>query len=96
MTRLIDADALYDKTMFKMGLFDNQDREIFLDAIDEQPTAYDVDKVIEELEKEQEQWLRGYNQTLEMGIEHLWRNFSGRVYGVASAIDIVKRGGVND
>lgn len=58
-------------------------------------TIYDVDKVVEELEEEQEKWLRGYNQTLEMGMEHLWRNLSGRAYGVASAIDIVKRGRTN-
>lgn len=55
--------------------------------------AYDVDKVLEELNKEYELWLRGYNQTLSMGMEHLWRNLSGRAYGVSEAIEIVKRGG---
>lgn len=55
MSRMIDADALYDQVLM-MGLFDNQDRDIFLDVIDEQPTAYDVRRVVEELNYIEMKW----------------------------------------
>lgn len=101
--RLIDADVLIEviKEMQKAYPIEDQRphargmRVALIDCrnlIDNQPTAYDVSKVIEELNKEQEVWLRGYEQTLSMGLEHLWRNLSGRALGVARAIDIVRRG----
>lgn len=55
MSRLIDADALYDQVLM-MSLFDNQDRNIFLDAIDEQPTAYNVRRVVDELNYIEMKW----------------------------------------
>lgn len=97
MTRLIDADDVIKYCcQFYRQCCHECEKCGFAKSVKNIPTAYDVDKVVKELEEEQEQWLRGYNQTLEMGIEHLWRNFSGRVYGVASAIDIVKRGGIDE
>ena len=92
--RLIDADAMLER-LESWNTKDEMDRALYNFAwhrIMEQPTAYDVSKVIEELNKEQEVWLRGYEQTLSMGLEHLWRNLSGRAFGVARAIDIVRRG----
>lgn len=44
MTRLIDADALREKVMQKYDYV-----EEYLEDIDSQPTAYDVEKVVEEL-----------------------------------------------
>lgn len=47
--RLIDAD------MLKKYMIDNgKETERFLRCIDEQPTAYDVDKVLKQLEEEKE------------------------------------------
>lgn len=45
--RLIDADAFIDN-VFECSVYDKEDIE---NMIDNEPTAYDVDKVIEELEK---------------------------------------------
>lgn len=95
--RLIDADRLIE-TIKGTDTTYNPHFAILLNSlinlVNEQPTAYDVDKVVEELDNEQEKWLRGYNQTLAMGMEHLYINLSGRAYGIKSAIDIVKRGGI--
>ncbi len=52
MGRLIDADALIEKT--KKFLMDRALIEIFETLIDDTPTAYDVEKVAAELEGEVE------------------------------------------
>ena len=49
--RLIDADKLIED-IHKRNYIDKALSEIFETIIDEQPTAYDVDKVVERLEKE--------------------------------------------
>ena len=94
--RLIDVDAIKcngecQHCQFYKGYDFDGGCEIY-----EQPTAYDVDRVLEELNEEYELWLRGYNQTLSMGIDSLWRDLSGRAYGVSVAIEIVKGGWVDD
>lgn len=48
--RLIDADALIEDVR-KRPYIDKALSEIFETIIDEQPTAYDVEKVVEELEE---------------------------------------------
>lgn len=40
--RLIDADAFYYTILNKTKFYDNQDRDIVLDVIDEQPTVTDT------------------------------------------------------
>ena len=99
--RLIDADALIERID---DLFEwcQDERKSGLEQamciIHEQPTAYDVDRVVEDLTIEKEKWERGCEEvrTLEntqgFDLEGLWRNMSGRAYGVAEAIDIVRRG----
>ena len=49
--RLIDADKLIED-IHKRNYINKALSEIFETIIDEQPTAYDVDKVVERLEKE--------------------------------------------
>ena len=56
--RLIDADKLLEETRKdrdyaeKNGFLDMYyERQVLIDRIKSQPTAYDVDKVVEELEK---------------------------------------------
>ena len=49
MSRLIDADILI-KDISKRPYIDNGLREIFETIIDEQPTAFDMEKVVEQLE----------------------------------------------
>ena len=61
MGRLIDADKLLEETRRdrdyarKNGFLDMYyERQVLIDRIKEQPTAYDVDKVVEQLEKYRE------------------------------------------
>lgn len=93
--RLIDADALKEYCM-NASKSDDDFRRVSLatlaSVIDVQPTAYDVDKVVEKLEKRRMDALR-----------HLREN-KGTEFGYASecvynalneAVEIVKGGGVN-
>ena len=93
--RLIDADALKEYCMRAIKS-DDDFRRVSLatlaSVIDAQPTAYDVDKVVEKLEKRRMDALR-----------HLREN-KGTEFGYASecvynalneAVEIVKGGGVN-
>ena len=58
-------------------------------VISEQPTAYDIDKVVEELEIERKTANNTYN-SFNMDVD------LGRVFGLEKAIEIVKQGGVAD
>ena len=103
--RLIDADKLI--AFIDKGKYCNPNVLTFSEnevcaMIEYQPTAYDVDKVVEDLTIKKEEWERGCEEvrTLEntqgFDLEGLWRNLSGRAYGVAEAIDIVRKGGVDE
>lgn len=52
MSRLIDADELikYIK-IWEIGTSISSDQKEFIDCINRQPTDFDVDKVIEQMEK---------------------------------------------
>lgn len=90
--RLIDADNLID--YFYFGIDDKpiingiSDRKI-IDIIKNQLTAYDIDKVVEELEKEAKRWEdsgKRYEDECEIAV--------GK--GLRKAIEIVKQCGVSD
>ena len=86
--RLIDADKLI--AFIDVGKYANPNALVFsendvCEMINEQPTAYDVDRVIEEFERRFKYHLELSNRDL---VEH------GRAQAYRSAIDIVKRGGV--
>ena len=88
MGRLIDADKL--KADLEKAISKNEDMDCldFLrvaSVIDAQPTAYDPDKVVEQLENERKFWENAYDSNL--GKE------KARSY--EHAIEIVKGGGVN-
>lgn len=88
MSRLIDADKL--KHVIHCAYSD--DLEI-IEKIDEQPTAYDLDKVVEELEKE----LKLADDEKERCSRENQLQFDcakGYAHGIAVAIEIVKGGGV--
>ena len=86
--RLIDADKL--KKIIHSAYSD--DLEI-LDKIDEQPTAFDVDKVIGQLEEELK--LAGKEKARCIKENYLqFDSAKGYVMGVFNAIEIVKGGGV--
>lgn len=74
--RLIDADKIIDS----LG---NSDMDFAIGAvIDEQPTVFDVDKVVEQLDK-----VSDYYEFDEQGKEHV------QMINLTEAIEIVKGGG---
>ena len=85
---LIDADALKEYCM-RASKSDDDFRRVSLatlaSVIDAQPTAYDPDKIVEQLENERKFWENAYNRNL--GKE------KARSY--EHAIEIVKGGGVD-
>ncbi|MFS0843288.1 MAG: hypothetical protein ACLVBT_09830 [Roseburia hominis] len=79
MGRLIDADNL----QFNGRNYNKSQMKAILDFIDSQPTAYDPDKVVEQLE--------------EVSYERLENNGMGGelVVNLDDAVEIVKGGGVD-
>lgn len=83
MARLIDADKIIDS----LG---NSDMDFAIGAvIDEQPTAFDVDKVVEQLEKLADE---ANDKILESGGLQLY--YDGYEDAMRTAVEIVKGGGV--
>lgn len=88
MRRLIDADK-FTKQIVGTALVNNYPATKALalcKLIDSQPTAYDVDKVVEQLENERKFWENAYDSNL--GKE------KARSY--EHAIEIVKGGGTDE
>ena len=85
MSRLIDADKIIDS----LG---NSDMDFAIGAvIDEQPTAFDVDKISKELAKREKivnKKMNESNDTYSMGY------YDGLSSGLAIAIEIVEGGRV--
>ena len=92
MGRLIDAETLkqelYQQWFMDILLTQTSSEDMFYalaQKIDQQPTAYDTDKVVEQLENERKFLENAYNRNL--GKE------KARSY--EHAIEIVKGGGIN-
>lgn len=90
MARLVDADALINKIQEEKKK--NEYSEVtlqvinlFVEMLEEQPTAYDVEKVVEALEEQQEYYSFDMDSDLDCAKYKAYKN----------AIDIVKRGGVD-
>ena len=98
--RLIDADKLLEETRKdrdyaeKNGFLDMYyERQVLIDRIESQPTAYDVDKVVEELEE-----AKGnvpVNRLLDDIIKEKPKEL-GQLIAYDKAIEIVKQGDVSD
>lgn len=76
--RLIDVDDLN----FQEQHYNKSQMKAILDFVDAQPTAYDVDKVVEQLEE-----TKAYM---------LYENMNADVKWIDKAIEIVKAGGKNE
>lgn len=85
MSRLIDADELKRKAVLLAGENDPV-YAVPESEIDDQPTAYDVEAVVAELEKEYD-----WNADCFHGTEGL--DYLGQMRAYDNAIRIVKRGG---
>ena len=97
--RLIDADALIDRLderkKMEQGVRNIADILNIQAFIDSQPTAYSVDKVVEELEDRVNE--ANNNCLCEMhenGHTLDFENENGRIKGLKEAIEVVKQGGV--
>lgn len=86
--RLIDADILFNDIEFRTINCQNdlslEDLEWIKEEIDQQPTAYDIDKVVEELEEEKDMVALDDNDSF------WYKN------AIDDAIEIVKAGGKNE
>lgn len=95
MSRLIDADLLVKNCKCTGKFEDNFNCVTLLDLrriIEEQPTAFDVEKVIEQLNKELE---LADEEKRRCTTENMLQFDEAKGYarGIACAIEIVKRGG---
>ena len=95
MGRQIDADVLkqelYQQWFMDILLTQTNSADMFYalaQKIDAQPTAYDTDKVVEQLEDRKSLML----ETFKISESDIDR---GRIYGMDKAIEIVKGGGVD-
>jgi hypothetical protein len=89
MGRLIDADALIE-VIKNLSYFNADDMQ---ELVASQPTAYDVEKVVAELEEQAEQYSRRTLELVDKSTEAGIHN-KGKACSYEHAIDIVKRGGV--
>lgn len=95
MGRLIDADANREDFMERVYdiLSDEQDNikaNLIIDAFDEMPTAYDLDKVVEQLEEKIELAYRRYRDCPSFA------RYQTRYQERQMCLDIVKRGGTDE
>ena len=96
MRRLIDEETLKKSIEKWLNPDPNADRMVDIDdiavsvmmEIEEQPTAYDVDKVVQQLEDRKSLML----ETFKISESDIDR---GRIYGMDKAIEIVKGGGID-
>ena len=101
MGRLIDADKLLEETRRdrdyarKNGFLDMYyERQVLIDRIEAQPTSYDQDKVVDQLESE----LRLADKEKERCARENPLQFDsakGYAMGLSNAIEIVKAGGAD-
>lgn len=100
--RLIDADLLTKKVTEWLNADPNADRMANIDdiavsvlmEIEEQPTAYDVDKVLMCLDGRAEDCREKGRMLEEAGMEDASRKMYAKAYSYEEAIKIVKRGGI--
>ena len=97
MSRLIDADEFIKKFSYAKA---NTEEENIMCAtvrrmVKEQPTVFDVEKVVEQLNKELE---LADEEKRRCTVENVLQfdETKGYARGIACAIEIVKRGGRND
>ena len=97
--RLIDADELIKElkslsiVLSGKQIFSDDAKDTVLRVINEQPTAYDIDKVVEELEEHKDQYRK-------LQLAHNDKNmipvYVGKEMAVNCAIEIVKAGWKNE
>ena len=93
--RLIDADKLIENME---DTWDMQDLYLPIHfkelLIDEQPTEFDVDKVVKGLENEKDRYTRNYNISKYKEYPEIKLRYECICIAIDKAIDLVKAGGV--
>ena len=77
-------------------IFSNDAKDTVLRIINEQPTAYSVDKVVGELKQQAEQYRHRAFEVEKKGLCALADTYYGKQCSYEHAIEIVKQGGVSD
>lgn len=83
--RIIDADRLKGDVLLNL-----KSVEVMYQIIDEQPTVYDIDKVIEQLQHQIDQYRRRADKAKQIGcISESYYNY-GKAHSYEYALEIVK------
>ena len=92
MSRLIDADELikYIK-IWEIGTSISSDQKEFIDCVNNQPTAFDADEVVEQLKQLKMRYFLTIANTGDADKDCAYKNISN---AIDKAIEIVKGGGV--
>lgn len=94
--RLIDANVLLEKLPYPTDYAESEFYGKVLDVIEELPTAYDIDEIVEKLEKAAK--IYRDKAVIELSTEgHTldYEHFEGKSKAFLNAIEIVKGGGSN-
>lgn len=67
-----------------------------IESLESQPTAYDADKVTEQLEEQANQYHERANQYALKGMDRQVEHMAGKACSYEHSIEIVKAGGVSD
>lgn len=93
MSRLIDADDLIEYIkIWDIGNSISSDQKEFIDCVNKQPTVFDVDKVVEQLEELKMRYFLTIANTGDADKDCAYKNIANTI---DKAIEIVKGGGVD-
>ena len=97
MSRLIDADKFLDfiKSELKQDRTDEKHLENIICVLENLPTAFDVEKVVEQLEEHVDEYEKMACECID-DEEEIVDILEFRAMGVRDAIEIVKAGGIDD
>lgn len=91
MGRLIDADELIEYIkIWEIGTSISSDQKEFIDCINNQPTAFDADKVVEQLKELKMRYFLTIANTGDKKLDVVYENVGN---ALDRAIEIVKGGG---
>lgn len=92
MSRLIDADETIEYIkIWEIGTSISSDQKEFIDCINNQPTAFDADKVVEQLKELKMRYFLTIANTGDKKLDVVYENVGNTL---DRAIEIVKGGGV--
>lgn len=92
MGRLIDADELIEYIkIWEIGTSISSDQKEFIDCVNEQPTAFDVDKVVKQLKDLKAMYWFSIANTGDEKLDAVYENVGN---ALDRAIEIVKESGV--